>query len=181
MKNATFGKPLRLAEVPPSGRSLHLQATEPEREAIAKRLNIVSVEALSADLTVKPMAGDNYRIDGRITGAVTRNCVVTLVPVGEAIDEEIGLVLRPPLPQERDARHGRQPHEPMDLPVEGEEDSEPYFGNEVDLGSLLVEYVALGLNPYPRAEGVEFTQHIEDDAGADSPFAVLEELKRRSN
>ena len=43
---------------------------------------------------------------------------------------------------------------------------------------LVAEHLALGLDLYPRAPGVEFADHIEDDPAADaSPFAALRGLK----
>jgi hypothetical protein len=47
---------------------------------------------------------------------------------------------------------------------------------QVDLGALTAEFLALGLDPYPRKPGVDF--NFEDgSAKPDSPFAALGRLK----
>jgi len=184
MTSLSFSKPLKLAEIPPTGRDLHAEANPAEREKIAEQLSVPAVERLSADLFVKPMAGDNYRITGRVRGEVARRCVVTLAPVAEEVDEEIAITLRPGRPDERAGkaeRGERASREAVEIEVESEEDAEPYFGNDVDIGDLLVQYVALGLDPYPRVEGAEFHEHIEDDTERDSPFAALQALRSRRN
>ncbi|WP_414833655.1 YceD family protein [Afifella sp. YEN Y35] len=185
MNTASFAKPLRLVEIPASGRRLHLEANPAEREKMADQLGIPSVDDLSADIDVTPMAGDHYRVEAKISGHVTRRCVVTLAPVEEEISEDVSLVLRPPKPGEsRDGggeASGDRSNDPFDVEVDGAEDTEPYFGDRVDLGALLVEYVALGLDPYPRVAGAEFKEHVEDDTAEASPFAVLERLKQQRN
>ncbi|MBZ8132504.1 DUF177 domain-containing protein [Afifella sp. IM 167] len=184
MTRISFSKPLRLAEIPQAGRELHAEASPPELLKIADQLGVPSVESLAAELFIKPMAGDNYRLAGRITGEATRSCVVTLAPVAETIDEEIAVTLRPGRPDEKSGRAEpgeRASRRAVEISVDSEEDAEPYFGNEVDIGDLLVQYVALGLDPYPRAEGAAFGERIEDTSERQSPFAALEALKGRRN
>ena len=53
-----------------------------------------------------------------------------------------------------------------------------YRDGRIDLGAIVAEHLALGLDPYPRSPGVAFDGHIEDDPAADpSPFAALAALK----
>ena len=55
-----------------------------------------------------------------------------------------------------------------------------YHGGRIDLGVIVGEHLALGLDPYPRAPGVDFQPHVEDDPRDDpSPFAALKNLPRR--
>jgi hypothetical protein len=46
----------------------------------------------------------------------------------------------------------------------------------IDLGALTAEFLALGLDPYPRKPGVDFDYKGDDKP--DSPFAALAKLKR---
>jgi hypothetical protein len=56
---------------------------------------------------------------------------------------------------------------------------DPIVNGRIDLGALASEFLALGLDPYPRKPGVEFKSLTEDaDDARPSPFAVLGKLKK---
>ena len=58
----------------------------------------------------------------------------------------------------------------------GYEPPDEIAGGHVDLGALTAEFLALGLDPYPRKPGVDF--NFEDGSTKpDSPFAALGRLK----
>jgi hypothetical protein len=56
---------------------------------------------------------------------------------------------------------------------------DPIINGRIDLGALACEFLALGLDAYPRKPGAEFAPIIED-AGDDKPkpFAALAKLKK---
>jgi hypothetical protein len=49
----------------------------------------------------------------------------------------------------------------------------------VDLGTIATEFLILGLDPYPRKEGVEFAAPQPASDPAAHPFAALAALKKR--
>ena len=51
-----------------------------------------------------------------------------------------------------------------------------FEGNEADLSELLVETLALAVDPYPTAEG-ESLERLGDDDTKTTPFAGLKVLK----
>ena len=63
---------------------------------------------------------------------------------------------------------------------------ETFIGDSVDLGGLVLEHLAMAIDPYPRKAGEEFpadevssrVEQEESDPTKQSPFAVLEALKR---
>jgi len=59
-----------------------------------------------------------------------------------------------------------------------EEPPEPLFDGKVDLGAIATEFLLLGVDPYPRKAGAEFSAVKSDDSSA-KPFAALEALKKR--
>ena len=68
----------------------------------------------------------------------------------------------------------------VEVDIDAEDPPEPILGSTVDLGVLTTEFIAVGLDPYPRKPGVEFTPFIEDDGSedeAESPFSGLAALK----
>jgi len=50
----------------------------------------------------------------------------------------------------------------------------------VDLGALAIEFLVLGIDPYPRKAGAQFEAPAEANDPTDHPFAVLGVLKKDS-
>ncbi len=104
---------------------------------------------------------------------MTQICVVTLDPfdseIVEPVDVKFAPVQRPVRltePQEagrcaiRRPTRGRAPTPPPagELTLEGEDPPDPIIDGRVDLGAIVAEFLALGLDPYPRKPGVEFEE-----------------------
>ena len=165
-----FAHHLRLDQVR-DGERLDLVADEAERAAIAKRLDLASLERLEAHVCIA-RTGDVVRAEGRLTAALDQNCVVTGVPVAAHIDEPFALLFVP---------------EPAVGAIEeelelGEADCDTVFydGAAIDLGNAIADTLALSLDPYPRSAGAEATLKeagvlTEEQAG---PFAVLAKLRK---
>jgi hypothetical protein len=169
MISEPFSFPLLIGRIPPSGGSFHVAPGDAERSAIAEALGIVSVDKLTADLDVRPVGAEAFAVRGRLQASVVQTDVVTLEPVTQEVAEEIDVTLLP--------AENMSDRESADHPSAAD-DRDLYHGGRIDLGAILVEHLALGLDPYPRSPGVEFSGHIEDkpDAG-ESPFSVLARLK----
>jgi hypothetical protein len=59
-----------------------------------------------------------------------------------------------------------------------EDPPESLSDGKVDLGAIAVEFLLLGIDPYPRKPGAEFSPLKSEDGNA-KPFAALEALKKR--
>jgi uncharacterized metal-binding protein YceD (DUF177 family) len=154
------------ADVPAAGRHVRVEADEEERRALAQALAIPAIEALSAEIELRPARGRSVSVRGRLAARVVQTDVVTLDPVTQAVEEEIDVVLVP-----AEARASGR----AEL-VDAEEADGPdlYRNGRIDLGVIVSEHLALGLDPYPRAPETDFSGYIEDDPAADpSPFAAL--------
>ncbi len=176
MTGAAFSHVVRVDRIPPRGKTFHIEADETERRAIAEALDIQAVEALTVDLDVEAQAGDTYAVRGTLTATVVQTDVVTLDPVRQQMTETVEVTLAP---AEEGRRGRRRSSEDATGEMGSEEERDVFYKGEIDLGAIALEHLALGLDPYPRAPGVEFPSHIEDDPDADvSPFAALQRLKR---
>jgi hypothetical protein len=56
------------------------------------------------------------------------------------------------------------------------EDPPEPLGHEIDVGEILIEELALNLDPYPRKPGVAFQAEAHGEP-RENPFAVLAKLK----
>ena len=173
MTAETFALTVRADAVPADGKRFRMEASASDRSALADELDIVEVVALSADLALTPRADGAFALAGALDATIVQADVVTLEPVRQSVREVIDMILVAAERVEGDERPKPGSGEPGDG-----EAPDLFSGGMIDLGTLVKEHLALGLDLYPRAPGVEFADHIEDDPAADaSPFAALKALE----
>ncbi len=173
---AELHRPFDIISLPDGGRAIEIVANDTEREAIARHLGLVALGAFAARGRLDPLRRGRSAVFGaRLTASVTQECIVSGDPVDAVIDEEISVRLM--TGEEAEARGE------LDLDVD-EEDVETAEAGIVDLGDICVQYLALALDPYPRAPGVEAPVLPEDDDTEDNrpsnPFAILKKLKDKT-
>jgi uncharacterized metal-binding protein YceD (DUF177 family) len=160
-KQPEFSRPLQVDRVPKAGSLEHIVAEPPECRALAARMNLPAIHALSAEIRATPWRGGGIKLEGHITVDLEQVSVISL----EAFRETVSLpVSRYFLPPGAAAEH------------QAEDDADPIEGGWIDLGEVVAETLALDLEPYPRKPGEAFSKHIEDGPGPtseESPFAVL--------
>jgi hypothetical protein len=108
-----------------------------------------------------------------VTADIVQNCVVSLEPVEQAIDEPVSVRFAP----ERDEVVGRGGEIEVDL--DADDPPEPLLGSSIDLGALAEEYFVLAIDPYPHAPGAEIPAESAGGryAEPESPFAALAALR----
>jgi len=172
--------PVTVAELPEAGRHVHLEAPETARREIAAFAELRALDSLEADFDVTHR-GDGVRVRGRVRARVGQTCVVTLEPLDNTVDEAVDLSFSPT------AAAPKPELDAVDFDPTGPEPLEPMPGGAVDLAALAVEFMLLGLDPYPRKAGVEFEPVAignTTEAEADTPphpFAGLAALKDRES
>jgi len=167
-----LSRPIRVNDIGKAGLEFTIEADEGERAAVAERLDVVRVEALKAEITVKRWRRTGARLTSEVTGSMTRRCVVTLddfeVPIAERFE------VRYADPSDEIAM-GETEGE-LFLDPDSDEPPEILEGGAFDAGEAVVQQLVLGLDPYPRKPGVEFAE-IHDEPQKTSPFAILSGLK----
>jgi uncharacterized protein len=164
-----FSLNVATGDIPTGGRRYHIEAGAEERQRLAEALGIVAIPALTADIEVRRLHGATFEVRGALSARVVQTDVVTLDPVEQEIAEEVDMALSP-----ADEDIPRR-HVPADAEEAGAVDS--YRHGRIDLGVILSEHLALGLDPYPRGAGVEFEERLEDKGPDASPFAALAALR----
>jgi uncharacterized metal-binding protein YceD (DUF177 family) len=165
-----FAHHLRLDRIH-SGDRIDLVADESERQAIAERFGLQSLERLEAHATLD-RTGNSVRAEGRIVAALEQSCVITGEAVAAHVDEAFAIAFRP---------------EPQVARSEEEIELDPtdcdvvfHDGATIDLGSAIADTLALGLPAYPRSPGAEAALKeagILTEAEG-SPFAALAQLMK---
>ena len=167
MSAEPFSYKIAVSDVPHAGRRYQVEADAEARRRLAGALGIPEISALSAELEVRPMRSGAFAVRGSLSASVVQTDVVTLDPVAQDVTEAIDLTL---VAAEMATNAGQ--------PGAGEA-TDTFSNGRIDLGAIMSEHLALGLDPYPRAPGTNFASYVEDDqAGDASPFAVLASLKK---
>lgn len=179
-----FAFTLPVNRVPDGGVSCVLEATAKQCRDFASETGIVSVSGLRADLEVRPWRRDGITVEGRVRATVTQTCVVSLEDFADCVDEAFIVRFNPPGDPKLGQLKGAEITSEMLIDPDSDEDpAEDLDDGILRLGDIAREYLVLGLDPYPKAPGVEGDAEIpddgelDDDAGGENPFAALRRLR----
>jgi len=162
--------PVRLEDIPETGLHLDLVADAQVRAGLAALAGVRNLPRLEAAIDLARHR-NGLRATGRMVATVGQTCVVTLEPLENQVDEPIEVIFAPaPADDAADDNAAFDTDEPPEALEDG----------RADLGAILTEFLLLGLDPYPRKPGVEFTPPDEAGTGG-GPFAVLAKLKDGGN
>lgn len=165
---------IRLDSMPPTGRELKLSVAAEERAQIADLLGITAVQHLDVALHAAKFRG-GMRVTGRLTAAIVQPSVVTLEPVRQQIEEPIDRVFLPG----GEKTHAATANAEIFVDLDGEDAPDHFEGPEADLSGLIIETLALAIDPYPRAEGESLDSlGLSQPEEEESPFAALKSLKK---
>ena len=165
-----FRRAIGLDEIEDGGVHRTIEAGAEEREALARRFDLLAIDALSASVRVRRMSGGPLvRVEGRLTADVVQRCVVTLAPLPVHIEEDFAGTFGP------DGYRAPDGGDDTEVP-------EVFDDGGIDLGEFAAQYLSLSLDPYPRAPDADVIQPPgtdEDTGDQRRPFATLGELMQR--
>lgn len=176
-----LSRPVNSTRVTPAGMTETIEATEGERARLAKRLDLVAIDRLSASVRLRRVRGEMVRVEGSLEADVVQSCVVTLDPVPAHVADSFSALFAPDhlLPKEEE---GMELDLVFTLDDVEEDTPEPMPGGRIDIGELVTQHLSLALDPYPRKEGVVFDEIVEEEEGTEpqkpNPFAALARLRR---
>jgi hypothetical protein len=165
---------ITLGEIGRAPKTYGFEADLAARREIAKRLDLLSLDSFSGEVTVTPWL-DGAAIDGRYRAELAQTCGVTAEPLPQSLDNRFSLRVLPQgsanIPDQ--APIGGE----IEIDLEADDPPDVIEDGRLDLSGYAVEHLALDLDPFPRKPGAEFTPP-EDHANL-SPFAVLKAFKPR--
>ena len=166
-----WSRRIALADVPDEGLHVALEADAEVRATLARTAGLRDLPRLEASFDVR-RRGAGLHIEGEVLAVVGQNCVVSLEPIEGNLHEVIDLVFASDIPETMGGGAGETSFGLADA-----EPPEPLVGGVVDLGAIATEYFLLGIDPYPRKEGVVFEGGAAPEPG-ESPFAGLAALNK---
>ncbi len=161
-----FSRVVKVDTLPRDGLRQKISANEAERAALAVRFKLAAVESLEAEFVVSK-SGRGVRVRGEVRADVIQTCIVSVEEFPAEVVEEVDVQFAPP------SGERRKPSAEEEIRFEAEDEPDPLIDGRVDLGELAAEFVALGLDPYPRKPGVEFEAAEPDANEESSPFAGI--------
>ncbi len=163
-----FSRPERADTIGDEPRTVAIEASDVERAALAARFDLIAIDRLTGDVTVRRDAA-GIVVEGRIVATVTQACSVTSDPLPVSVDEPILLRFV-------EAAGGQDEVELDDADI----DVIAIEGGAIDLGEVAAETVMLALDPFSRAPGAEAMLKAagvigEDEAKPLGAFAGLKD------
>lgn len=175
-----FSRPQLVLELPPDGLAVSVDASIGECRALAAFLDLPAIDRLTGTFLMRGWGKTGIIVTGTVVADVIQTCVVSLEPVPEHVEEPVEVKFMPPAELER---YIRKQVEAGEIDPDGEAIDQPdtFDGQSIDLGLLAMEFMALGLDPYPRKPGAVFDPEAFGVGPApeekQSPFAALARLK----
>lgn len=159
---------VHVTRLPQRGLPVTIDADPAQRVALASEHGLLSVESWRAELLVAPWKRNGVKVSGRVTAAITQECVVTLDPLATSVDEAVEGLFLP-----EDSKLGRQGFGSAGeiiIDADGPDSPETFSGDTVDVGALAEQFFGLAIDPYPRKQGVALDSTGDDVAPAESEF-----------
>ena len=168
-----FSRPVHIKDIGEEGVSLDIEADASEREALARRFGLVSLDTLTASVTLSPVSRSLFRVAGSFEAEVVQSCVITLDPVPARLVESFSALFG----------EGGPGMAALVEAEEAEDEPEPIKDGAIDLGETVAQHLSLALDPYPRKPGASLPdEYAAGREGAENgrvkPFAGLDALKR---
>ena len=95
---APWQVPVAIEDVAETGRHFDLIADNDVRAAVARVVSLRDLPRLEANFDVTRHGADGLRVSGRVSATVGQNCVVTLEPLANEVEEDVDLLFAPPTP-----------------------------------------------------------------------------------
>lgn len=168
MSQFEFSRPVERDRIGDGNR--RIEADAQERQALARRFGLVSVDRLEANLALS-VDGAAINATGRMRADIIQSCAISGEDLPIRIDEPIALRFVP--------EASRRPDEEVELSEEDCDEIE-YAGNQFDLGEAVAQSLALAIDPFatgPDADRVRKEKGLLDE-DASGPFAALAALKK---
>jgi hypothetical protein len=164
-------------DIPEEGLAVERSASAEECEAVARALDLLACKSLTARYALSLRGGGHVHLSGTVKAQVEQSCVVTLEPLLNQVEESFKVDYWP---------EADMPEPSSVVDMHDEPDLEPIVAGRIEVGSVVFQAVANGIDLFPRKPGVTF--EVPDTEGGEGsqranpanpagPFAALAKLK----
>jgi uncharacterized metal-binding protein YceD (DUF177 family) len=130
-----------------------IEATQDERERLARRFDLIAIGRLAATVTLHRQAGGTVLLDAAFEAELEQTCVVTLEPVPAGVSRSFSLI------------YGPVDEALSEIEVDVDDPVfEPLTADAIDIGEAVAQELSLALPEFPRDPDAEI------DAAAGEPI-----------
>ncbi len=170
MSDFPITRNFELGRLGQAGDEVTIAPPDDDLARIAEWAGVEAVESFRAKIGLKKLTPTRFAFDAELGADIVQSCVVTLEPVKSRIARSFHRDLF--LTQTKPAME-------VDIAPVDEDGREEIASLRYDLAVPVLEELALAIDPYPRAPGVEFEPPRDADQ-PEHPFAALKALKDRT-
>ena len=177
-----FTRPIAMADVGNDGLKLEIQADAVELSRLAERLGVVELKSLTAKGSIHRTKTGQYAVNIDFSAEVLQSCVISLETVTSLVHDRFS---------ESFADEGGITETEIDIDPVGDDPPGAIVDGRIDVGELVVQYLALAIDPYPRKpgaivgtdglQGVTVNAPERDEGQKENPFAALGALRAVSD
>ena len=142
-----FSRPIEISRIGPAGLSLAIEASADERARLVERMGVREIRVLTADVRLAQL-GAGFAVTVGWRAEIVQDCVVTLDPIEVALAETAEVIFGPAAVEAET--------EEIEIDPEAADPPEPIVDGRIDVGEVVAEQLALGIDPYPRKPGAVF-------------------------
>ncbi len=179
MTETEFNVPFQADKLGPNPKRIHLEATADELAALSHRFGLQSMDFLKGEVMMQRLSGKKIECRFKASAKITQQCVVTFKPISSQINLEFTRIYDENL-------KGDHFEKEIEIDIEATEELDPIVDGVIDLGAAVSEELGLEIDPFPRADGTDYTEFgigpeiTEEEVKQNNPFSVLAELKNKS-
>ena len=162
-----FSRLVPLAHLGPEPFRQQIEADADERERLASRFDIVTLDRLTATVSLRRQEGEIVLLEAEFQAEFTQDCVITLEPVADTVLGSFSLLYG------RVDEATAQTEPGADDPV-----FEPLTTDTIDIGEAVAQELSLTLPEFPRHPGAAIDAAEPAPAPVDPPFASLASLRK---
>jgi uncharacterized metal-binding protein YceD (DUF177 family) len=143
-----------------------IEASPQEREALARRFDLVALDRLAATVTLRREGNGEIVLEAAWEARFVQNCVATLEPVEGSASDVFML------------RYGQREEAGRLLLLDVEAaDFEPLPSEAIDIGEAVAQELSLSLPMFPRHAEAASDASVVEQRG-ETPFAALSPLRQ---
>lgn len=176
-----FSRPFSIEQMGDDEAVERIEATEAERAAVARRLDLVALDGLAAELRLRRTEGGTIiALAGHLEAEATQSCVVSLQPVRSQVSEDFTALYS--VAPAGGGACGPDEVDSVEVDAMGDDPPETLGPEGLDLGETVVQQLAMALDPYPRHDNASLealgwrSGGDYEEAAGESPFKGLKTL-----
>jgi hypothetical protein len=154
-----FAYEVKVSHVSANPITVRIAADTADLKRLARQWGVPKVLKFEAELSLGRWKRDGVRVKGHVSSEIVQDCVVTLDPVQQQIEEDVEAVFLPE--NSRLAQRAVDGNGEMFLDPDGPDLPELFSGDSIDVGAVAAEFAALSIDEYPRKPGLDYADRIE--------------------